>query len=141
MAVIPAKAVIFIPIAAFLWSVAWIWKAYRLIGNGFMSTSSLASVNCLMAARWSTVFLTLALLPRFSSESMRITDVRMLVNYGLSRVCFPALLPVGSNVRGRLKLLDVSDIHGGAEMVWEVNVEREGEAKPVCVADAIFRRH
>ena len=35
MAVMPAKAVIFIPIAAFLWSFAWIWKAYRLI-KGFI---------------------------------------------------------------------------------------------------------
>ena len=86
-------------------------------------------------------FLTLALLPRFFSESIRMTDVRMLVNYGLNRVRFPAPLPVGSRVRGRLKLLDVSDIPGGAEMICEVTVEREGEAKPVCVAEAIFRRY
>lgn len=86
-------------------------------------------------------FLTLALLPRFFSESIRMTDVRMLVNYGLNRVRFPAPLPVGSRVRGRLKLLSVADIPGGAEMIWEVTVEREGEEKPVCVAEAIFRRY
>jgi acyl dehydratase len=85
-------------------------------------------------------FLTLALLPRFFSESIRMSDVRMLVNYGLNRVRFPAPLPVGSRVRGHLKLLSVSDIPGGAEMIWEVTVEREGETKPVCVAEAIFRR-
>jgi acyl dehydratase len=37
-------------------------------------------------------------------------------------------------------LLNVSDIPAGAEMIWEVTVEREGETKPVCVAEAIFRR-
>jgi acyl dehydratase len=86
-------------------------------------------------------FLTLALLPRFFGETMRMSDVAMLVNYGLNRVRFPAPLPVGSRVRGRLKLLNVVDVPGGAEMTWEVTVEREGEAKPVCVAEAVFRRY
>ncbi|RXZ38886.1 MaoC family dehydratase [Oxalobacteraceae bacterium CAVE-383] len=86
-------------------------------------------------------FLTLALLPRFFGETIRMSDVRMMVNYGLNRVRFPAPLPVGDRVRGHLKLLDVTDIPGGAEMIWEVSVEREGEAKPVCVAEAIFRRY
>ncbi|HEY4318102.1 MAG TPA: MaoC family dehydratase [Herbaspirillum sp.] len=86
-------------------------------------------------------FLTLALLPRFFSESIRMSGVRMLVNYGLNRVRFPAPLPVGCRVRGRLKLLALADIPGGVEMTWEVTVEREGESKPVCVAETIFRRY
>ena len=86
-------------------------------------------------------FLTLALLPRFFNETMRMTDVTMLVNYGLNRVRFPAPLPVGSKVRGHLKLLAVEDIPGGAEMTWEVAIERESESKPVCVAEAVFRRY
>jgi acyl dehydratase len=86
-------------------------------------------------------FLTLALLPRFFSETMRMTNVTMLVNYGLNRVRFPAPLPVGSKVRGRLKLLAVEDIPGGAEMIWDISVEREDESKPVCVAEAVFRRY
>jgi acyl dehydratase len=65
----------------------------------------------------------------------------MLVNYGLNRVRFPAPLPVGSRVRGRLKLLAVDDIAGGAQMVWEVTIEREGGDKPVCVAEAVVRRY
>jgi acyl dehydratase len=86
-------------------------------------------------------FMTLALLPRFFSETIRMSDVSLLVNYGLNRVRFPTPLPVGSRVRGRLKLLSVEDVTGGAEMIWDVTVEREGEAKPVCVAEAIFRRY
>jgi acyl dehydratase len=56
-------------------------------------------------------------------------------------VRFPAPLPVGSRVRGRLKLLAVDDIAGGAQMVWEVTIEREGGDKPVCVAEAVVRRY
>jgi acyl dehydratase len=86
-------------------------------------------------------FLTLALLPQFFGAAMRMTDVKMMVNYGLNRVRFPAPLPVGSRVRGRLALLAVEDIAGGAQMVWEVTIEREGGDKPVCVAEAVLRRY
>jgi acyl dehydratase len=86
-------------------------------------------------------FLTLSLLPRFFSESIRMSDVGMMLNYGLNRVRFPAPLPVGSSVRGRLKLLNVVDVPGGAEMTWEVTIEREGQVKPVCVAESVIRRY
>ena len=86
-------------------------------------------------------FLTLALLPRFFSEAMRMNDVKMLVNYGLNRVRFPAPLPVGSRVRGHLQLVAVEDVAAGAEMIWNVTIEREGSEKPVCVAEAVFRRY
>jgi acyl dehydratase len=86
-------------------------------------------------------FLTLALLPKLLGDTLQMADVRMLVNYGLNRVRFPAPLPVGSRVRGRLKLLAVDDIAGGAQVVWEVTIEREGGDKPVCVAEAVVRRY
>ncbi|MDB5775070.1 MAG: dehydratase [Herbaspirillum sp.] len=86
-------------------------------------------------------FLTLALLPKFLAESISMSGVRMLVNYGLNRVRFPAVLPVGRKVRGRFKLLAVEDIAGGAQMEWEVTIEYEGGRKPVCVAEAIVRRY
>ena len=86
-------------------------------------------------------FLTLALLPKFLSETVQAADVKLMVNYGLNRVRFPAPLPVGSRVRGRLKLLAVDDIPGGAQVIWEVTIEREGGDKPVCVAEAVVRRY
>jgi acyl dehydratase len=59
----------------------------------------------------------------------------------LNKVRFPAPVPVGSRVRGRMKLLSVEDIAGGAQMIWEVTMEREGGDKPVCVAESISRRY
>jgi hypothetical protein len=29
----------------------------------------------------------------------------------------------------------------GAQVVWEVTIEREGSAKPVCVAQSVSRRY
>jgi acyl dehydratase len=87
-------------------------------------------------------FLTLSLLPRFFESSFDITGSRMGVNYGLNKVRFTAPVPVGSRLRGRMKLLSAEAIAGdGMQMAWEVTVEREGSAKPVCVAESLVRRY
>jgi acyl dehydratase len=87
-------------------------------------------------------FLTLSLLPRFFESSFEITGSRMGVNYGLNKVRFTAPVPVGSRLRARMKLLAAEPIeHGGSQMIWEVTVEREGLAKPVCIAESIVRRY
>jgi acyl dehydratase len=87
-------------------------------------------------------FLTLSLLPRFFETTMEIVESRMGVNYGLNRVRFMAPVPVGSRLRARMKLLACEPIaNGGVQMTWEVTIEREGEAKPVCVAESIARRY
>ena len=86
-------------------------------------------------------YLTLSLLPMLMQNSVRMTDVRMGVNYGLNKVRFPAPVPVGSKVRSRTTVLSVEDIEGGAQITWLVTIEREGGDKPVCVAESISRRY
>ena len=86
-------------------------------------------------------YLTLSLLPMLMQNSVRMTDVRMGVNYGLNKVRFPAPVPVGSKVRSRTTVVSVEDIEGGAQVTWLVTVEREGSDKPVCVAESISRRY
>jgi acyl dehydratase len=65
----------------------------------------------------------------------------MGVNYGLNRVRFPAPVPVGSRLRARLKLLGYDAIDGGAQLVMQVTMERDGSDKPVCVAETVSRRY
>ncbi len=87
-------------------------------------------------------YLTLSLLPRFFESSMEIIESRMGVNYGLNKVRFMAPVVVGSRLRARMKLLSAQPIEaGGLQMAWDVTVEREGAAKPVCVAEALVRRY
>ena len=87
-------------------------------------------------------FLTLSLIPRFFAAALEIREVGMGVNYGLNKVRFMAPVPVGSRLRARLKLLASEPIdNSGRQMTWEVVVEREGAAKPVCVAESIARRY
>ena len=85
-------------------------------------------------------FMTLSLLPEMAASAMQVLDTRMGVNYGLNRVRFPAPVPAGSRVRGRFKLLKFEPIDGGAQLTFEVLMEREGSDKPVCVAESVGRR-
>ncbi len=87
-------------------------------------------------------FLTLSLLPRFFESALEIRNTGMGVNYGLNKVRFTSPVPVGSRLRGRLKLLACEPIaNDGMQMTWNVTVEREGEAKPACVAESLTRRY
>ena len=86
-------------------------------------------------------FLTLSLLPAFFETAFDVTDGRMGVNYGLNRVRFTAPVPVGSRLRAHFKLLAYEPIEGGAQLSVEASIEREGSAKPVCVAESLTRRY
>lgn len=84
-------------------------------------------------------FLTLSLLPFFARSSHKVNGARMTVNYGLNRVRFPAPVPVNSRLRAHFKLQSFEPIEGGVQLVTEVTVEREGQSKPVCVAESVGR--
>lgn len=85
-------------------------------------------------------FLTMSLLPRMMYSAFAIDDVRMGLNYGLNRMRFPAPVPVGSVLGARFRLLAFEPLDGGAQLTIEATVEREGHAKPVCVAQQVVRQ-
>ena len=87
-------------------------------------------------------FLTLSLLPKFFESTIEVTESAMGVNYGLNKVRFIAPVPVGSRLRAHMKLLSAEPIdNNGYQMAWEITVEREGAAKPVCIAESLSRRY
>ena len=87
-------------------------------------------------------FLTLSLLVKFIDEVRPSSgEFRMGINYGVNRVRFPAPVPVGSKLRAHFKVLEVTDVEGGIQVVTEGTVEREGGEKPVCVAEMVSRHY
>ena len=86
-------------------------------------------------------YLTLSLVAAFGDTAFGVPDSSMGINYGLNRVRFPAPVPAGSLLRGHFKLLACEAIDGGLQMTAEVTVERQGSDKPVCIAQAVFRRY
>ncbi|HWN33810.1 MAG TPA: MaoC family dehydratase [Pseudonocardia sp.] len=84
-------------------------------------------------------YLTLALLIPLWSDLLDVREVTTKVNYGLGKVRFPAPVPAGSKVRLRATLAAVDRIPGGAQVTVDAVIERDGGAKPVCIAQPIFR--
>ena len=84
-------------------------------------------------------FLTLSLLSDLFAAAVAFEDVRMSLNYGLDRVRFPSPVPVDSRLRAVCVLDKFEPIPGGAQVTVTITVEREGGAKPACVAEWVTR--
>ena len=66
---------------------------------------------------------------------------RMGINYGANKIRFTGVVPVGSKIRGRYKLLDVKDVDAKTILLtWGVTGEIEGGDKPILIAETLSRR-
>jgi acyl dehydratase len=72
-------------------------------------------------------------------ELLEVRGGTQILNYGLNRVRFTAPTPVGSRIRMGLRVTDVSEVTGGYQVTFGLTFEREGQEKPVCVAELLFR--
>jgi acyl dehydratase len=86
-------------------------------------------------------YFTISMAPMLMSEVVRQEGVRMGVNYGINKLRFPAPLPVGEKVRMGVQLKEVDDIEGGVQSTYELTFEVDGQAKPACVAEVIYRSY
>jgi acyl dehydratase len=84
-------------------------------------------------------FMTLSLLTCLLESALHVTGVRAGINVGFNRVRFTGPVPAGCRIRGRFVLAALDDIEGGVQTTWNVTIEREGEAKPVLVAEWLGR--
>jgi len=82
-------------------------------------------------------YLTLSLIPWLAGNFLRIEGVTRGINYGSNKVRFTNMVPVGSRVRARSKLLSVEPRGGGMQLTSEVTIEIEGAARPACIAETI----
>ncbi|MGH9039996.1 MAG: MaoC family dehydratase [Acidimicrobiia bacterium] len=84
-------------------------------------------------------YFTLSMTPVCLFEIFRVEGARLVVNYGLNKVRFPATVPSGSKVRLGAELTGVEEIAGGVQVTVTGTYEVEGQAKPACVAEIVFR--
>ena len=82
-------------------------------------------------------YLTLSLIPMLGKQIYTVTGISMGINYGLGKVRFPSVVPVGSRVRASIELVDVVDKPQGKQVTVRTTVEIEGGDKPACVAESI----
>jgi acyl dehydratase len=84
-------------------------------------------------------YYTLSLAPALLSQVLRVDGVRMGVNYGINRMRLPSPVPVGSRVRVRATLNGYEPFPGGASGTIGLTFEVDGQQKPACVAEVIYR--
>ncbi|AWH95873.1 MaoC family dehydratase [Dietzia psychralcaliphila] len=82
-------------------------------------------------------YLTLSLLPVLGAEVMEIRGFRMMINYGLDKVRFPAPVPVGSRIRAGIQLTSLQRKSSGVQLNSLVTVEVEGGDRPAVVAETV----
>jgi acyl dehydratase len=84
-------------------------------------------------------YFTLSLIAGLFFELVEVKGFGMVVNYGLNKVRFPAPLKDGQKYRLNVKLLDIKEVGNAVEGVLGAAIEVEGESKPACVAEVVFR--
>lgn len=84
-------------------------------------------------------YLTLSLATVALDEVLGVKDVDVVLNYGADRVRFPAPVPTGSRVRVGVELSAVDELNGGVQAHYKLTFEVEGQEKPGCVAEILFR--
>lgn len=86
-------------------------------------------------------YLTLSLIPKLFESVVILPQGKMSINYGLNKVRFPSPVRVGSRLRGRFKLLEIEELDGFMQSIWQMTLECEGLDKPVCVAESVLRMY
>src|SRR2546430_5446818 len=85
-------------------------------------------------------YLTMSLAPALLQEVWQVDGMRMGLNYGINKLRFPAPVPVGSKVRADVTLGNVEEVGGGGfQVTLNVTVEIDGQDKPGCVAEVVYR--
>jgi acyl dehydratase len=82
-------------------------------------------------------FLSLSLLPMLESESYRIENVKMKINYGLNRLRFITPLKVGSEIRTTTKLLSTELEGNNIKLTKEATVVSKFDKNPILVAETL----
>ncbi|MHA1131602.1 MAG: MaoC family dehydratase [Candidatus Helarchaeota archaeon] len=84
-------------------------------------------------------YYTISLAPVLIAQIFEVQEKRMGINYGLEKLRFPAPVPVGKRVRVKVVLSAIKEVKGGVQAHLQLTFEVEGQEKPSCVAEVIYR--
>ncbi|HYZ90142.1 MAG TPA: MaoC family dehydratase [Myxococcales bacterium] len=84
-------------------------------------------------------YFTVGLIAGLFFEIVEPRNFAMVINYGLNKVRFPAPLKEGQRYRLSVKLNDAKQVSNAVEALMTATMEIEGESKPACVAEIVYR--
>lgn len=84
-------------------------------------------------------FLSLSMLPHFAAScALAPENMVMTINYGLNKLRFLSPVPSGSDIRSRVKILDVVSKGAGRYLVTsEITIEIKDGDKPALIAETL----
>jgi acyl dehydratase len=82
-------------------------------------------------------YLTLSLISELLFGLTTLEGSPMVINYGLDRVRFLSVVPVGSRIRAHAQISVVTPAPQGVRVATTVTVEIEGVDKPALIAETI----
>jgi acyl dehydratase len=82
-------------------------------------------------------YLTLSLVPWLGSQVFELDTPGAKLNYGVNKVRFPNPVLVGSRVRAKVAVGEVTDIPAGKQLTLKYVIEIDGQDKPACVAETV----
>ncbi|MCS6900728.1 MAG: MaoC family dehydratase [Myxococcales bacterium] len=85
-------------------------------------------------------YLSLSLVAGLFFELLELRGFALVINYGTNKVRFPSPLRVGDRFRLAMKLGEVKEVgEGWIEATFQATLEIEGQGKPACAAECIYR--
>jgi acyl dehydratase len=82
-------------------------------------------------------YLTLSLIPFLGAQVFSLETPGAKLNYGVTKVRFPSPVPVGSRIRSRVVMGEVTDLPAGKQLTLRHTIEIEHDDKPACVAETV----
>ncbi|MFT4591729.1 MAG: acyl dehydratase [Gammaproteobacteria bacterium] len=82
-------------------------------------------------------YLTVSLIPSLIQYFVDFVDLERVINYGMNKVRFKAMVPVNSKVRVRATLKSARKRAGALQFILNITVEVEGQKRPACEAETI----
>lgn len=82
-------------------------------------------------------YLVLSLIPFLAKNIVTYKGISRGINYGLNKVRFTNMAPVGCKLRLVLKMISCEPRGGGWQLMNECKIEVEGEERPACIAETV----
>lgn len=86
-------------------------------------------------------YLTVSLLPYFWDQIVEVNNLRMMINYGMEKLKFNQAVVVDSEVRMRVKLVDLKNLRGTIKAEMKVVMEIKDNDKSAFDANVLFLYH
>jgi acyl dehydratase len=82
-------------------------------------------------------YLTVSLIPSLIENFVEFVGLERVINYGMNKVRFKAMVPVDCRVRVRATLKSARKRAGALQFILNITVEVEGQKRPACEAETI----